>query len=141
MPVHVKKGQGDVVEGGEVREEVVRLEHEPDAAAVVSEFLLVSEGDGNVVEFDGSVAGGVEAGEQAEQGGFAAAGRADEHEGADVRKLEIDAVEHGEGAEDLGKLAQVENHGAGRGNGAQVSKWARRSRCRAQSESGKVSTR
>jgi hypothetical protein len=135
--MHVLEGQRDVPEGREVGEEVVGLEDEPHAGAVLSEGGLIPERERVASEADHARGGGFEAGEKAEQGGFSAAGRADEDERPYALEIQVDVLEHRMVAVGLGEMFEAEVHGVD----GQVSKWLRRSRCLDQIESGRVSTR
>ena len=73
----------DVFERGERGDELIGLEDEADGfAADLGEFVFGQVADGGAVEVDVAGGGCVEAREQAEQGGFAAAGGA--HDGDEL---------------------------------------------------------
>jgi hypothetical protein len=114
-----------------MREEVVGLEDGADVATVFAEgFLFVGEGGA----VDGDVAGiwALKAGEDAEEGGFAAAAGTDEDEGVDAGEIEGDIVEDAMGAEGFCEGGELESH---------VSKRLRRSRDWVQREMGRVRRR
>ena len=78
--------QGDVFQGGEVREKVEGLEDGPNSAAMREEavFIIV---DNMPVDFDGAGVRIFQAAEDAQEGRFAAAGRTGE--GQRVNAVEI----------------------------------------------------
>jgi hypothetical protein len=104
----VDGGFEDVFEGGAVGEEMELLE---DHAGPEPELALLFAGDrtgaidGDVVDGDESGVGGVEVVETAEEGGFAAAGRADEDDGFRACLVVIDGIEDAMGVEGLGEFA------------------------------------
>ncbi len=106
-------GKEDVLFGGEGREELVGLEDEADFAAAEEGHLVLGEvGDVFAVEDDLAGGGGVEAGEESEEGAFAATGRA--HDGGKLafRDVEVDALEDvdavGSGVDGFGEGADVD---------------------------------
>ena len=86
---------------GQVREQGVGLEDGVDRAPV-------GRGGGQVlaVEQDLAAGGGLEAGDEAQGGGLAAAGRAEDREELAGADLEVDAVDRGEVAELLHQIDQ-----------------------------------
>ncbi len=91
--------QQDVFERGERGDELVGLKDEADgAAADLRERVLGQVGDGDAVEVDIAGGGGVKAGEQAEQRGFAGAGGAHDGDEFAARDGEVEAFEDVDGA-------------------------------------------
>jgi acyl-CoA thioesterase I len=87
-------GQEHVFLGGERGDEVIRLEDEPDfAAAHLRHAVFVEVGDVFAIQDHLARSGGIEAGEEAEQGALAAARGS--HDGGELaaRDIEIDAFE------------------------------------------------
>ena len=125
------EGEHDVIERGEMGEEVVGLEDGADLAAVFAEGFLVARERG-AIDGDGAGVWAFKAGEDAEEGGFPAAAGADEDEGVDRREIEGDVVEDAMGAEAFGNAGEFESH---------VSKRLRRSSDWVQREMGRVRTR
>jgi len=87
---------GDVVEGGEVREEGEPLEHHADRAAPGRDTL-----DGGAVDLDAPGGGGDEARDHAQQRGLAAARGAEDGEEAAGREVERHGVDRHRPAERL----------------------------------------
>lgn len=84
------EGEGDVIEDAAPREEVSILEDEGDGGA--RGVLRVGGG------LDGSEGGAVEAGDKAEESGFAAAGGAEEGDEGSFGDVEVDAADGGDAA-------------------------------------------
>ncbi|GAA3216905.1 hypothetical protein GCM10020256_19520 [Streptomyces thermocoprophilus] len=85
--------EGDVLEDVEVREEGVGLEHR-----VHGPLVRRQRGDVLVAEVDGAAAGFLQAGDHAQGGGLAAAGRAEQGEEGALRDGQVERVHGGEGA-------------------------------------------
>jgi hypothetical protein len=98
-----REAEGEVVADAEVGVERVALEDHRDVALARLEV-----GDVALAEVDGAAADLLEAGEQAQQGGLAAAARADEHGEAAGGDEHVDAAEHLGGAEALLYVADVD---------------------------------
>ena len=119
------EGEEDVLPRGEVAQQLEGLEDEADLAAPKEgEGVLVEVLEGLAVDADGALRGAVEAGEQAEEGGLAAARGAEDGDEVAGVDAEIDAVEHGEDAaaggeppDDAAALDAGGGFGHGRGEG------------------------
>ncbi len=100
---HVLEAEGQVLAHGHVRVEGVGLEHHREAALGFRDVV-------DPAALDQDVAGGrvVEAGDQAQQGGLAAAGRADEDDEFTVGDFEVDAVDHRHFAEGFADAVELE---------------------------------
>ena len=105
-PVNAFEGERDVFEGGQVGKQVVGLEHDAEPGPVFAERAFPG-GQRAVVDEDGAGVRGVESGQEAEQGGFAAAGGTNEREALERGKLGIDSAEDQLGAELLGKGLEI----------------------------------
>ena len=93
-------------------EQVEALEHHADAAALargggglVGDEIAVAYFAGHVdaVEQDVAVGGDLDAVDAAEQRGFAGAAGADDHDDLALGHREVDAIDHGDFAEDFGQ--------------------------------------
>ncbi len=105
--------EGDVVGGGQVREQAVGLEHHAGVA-------LVRGDRGDVLAVDQDLARVVllEAGQDAQRGGLAAAGRAEQGEQLTGPDGQVEAVQRGGGAEGAAQRAELDGRAAGGGGGA-----------------------
>ena len=84
------QGKRHVLAHAHVRVQRVGLEHHGQVALGRGDF-----GDVAAIEFDGAVADFFQAGDQAQQGGFATARRADEHHEFLVVHFQVDALDDG----------------------------------------------
>ncbi len=98
---------GDVFENGEVGPEGVVLEDEGGVALVGGDFV-----DAAVAETDFAGIGFEESGEEAEDGGFSAAGGAEEEEHFSGLDFEIDAVDDGVAVELFDEAGENDLHSA-----------------------------
>ncbi len=106
------QAEADIAGDGEMRKQRVVLEHDADVAPVRRRA-----GDVATRQFDARPASGaVQPGDQAQQGGLAAARRPQQRDEFAARDRQIDAIEHGRGAEALGDAANVEVRDAGCGH-------------------------
>ena len=96
----------DVLECGEVGEEVEGLEHDAEGSSVGEEGGFVC-GKGMTVEVEGSAVWALEARDDAQERGFSAAGGADEDQAADGADLGVDAVEDVRAAEVFGERVET----------------------------------
>ena len=88
------QGEFDVLVGGEQGQQAEGLEDEADAmAAELGELAFVVLGDVLAVDRDVAGGGGVEAGDQVEQGGLAGAGAADQGDELAAGDLERDVAD------------------------------------------------
>ncbi len=101
--------EGEVVADVEMREEGVGLEDGVDGAPVGGDGKGVE-----AVEPELTGVGEVESGDEAEEGGLAAAGGAEEGEELAGGDGEADVVEGGDGAEAAGQVAGLDGGGGGR---------------------------
>src|SRR6266566_3888973 len=92
-----------------MRKEIEGLKHGADGAAVPEQGIL-REKDRLPVDFQFAAAGILQPGNDAEQGGFAAAGRANQYEGVDLLQRKANRVEHHLPVEVFRKLAQTQFH-------------------------------
>ncbi len=93
-------GEEDVFFGGEGGDELIRLEDEAEfAGAEEGERVFTEAGDFIAVELDGAAGGGIEAGEEAEEGAFAGAGGAHDGNELALGNVEINTAQdvHGVG--------------------------------------------
>ena len=97
------QAEGDVLGDGEMREQRVVLEHHADVAA-----MRRLGGDVLAVEPHAAAVGFQEAGDDAQQGGLAAARRSQQRDEFAGRHLEVDAAQHGDGTECLFGTGDVE---------------------------------
>jgi hypothetical protein len=109
--------QQDVFLSGQGREQLVTLENETNLpTSDKSQFVFAQPGDVDAVEDNGSRGGGIEAGEQSEQGAFAAAGGPHDGDKLAGRDIEIDAAEDVDAMapafEALGEVPGGQNRGA-----------------------------
>jgi len=130
-PVDFLERQHDVRKCVEMREEVVGLENGADTAAVLAEGFLIA-WQGGAIDGDRAGVGALQAGEDAEECGFAATAGADEDEGVEGVQAEGDIIENPMGAEGLGYIGEFEPH---------VSNRLRRSSDWVQREMGRVRRR
>ncbi|MOA07159.1 hypothetical protein D3C78_1268420 [compost metagenome] len=100
------QAEGNVVEHGHVAEQGVVLEHEADVA--VAHVVL---GDVLAVEHDAAHVRGFQAGDDPQQGGLAAAGRAEQRHQLAAVDIQVDLVERLEGVEVLADVADFNAHG------------------------------
>lgn len=104
----VDGGFEEVFEGGPVGEQIELLEDHADAKPELA-LLFARDGmgaiDGDVIDGDVTTVGGFEVVETAEEGGFAAAGRADEDDGLRAWLVVVDGIEDAMGVEGLGEFA------------------------------------
>ena len=109
QPVHGDERQEQIVERGQVREEIVGLKDGADRLAVPSQRLLVA---GQRAAVEGHAAGHrhVEPGEDPQERRLAAAGRAHEHERLNLAGGECEPVEHRGGVEPLREVCDVKFH-------------------------------
>ena len=103
----VAQADGDVVEDVLPGQHRVGLEHVADAVGDAA--------DAGAVDVDGAGGGRLEAGDQRERRGLAAAGRADERDELTVGDVEADVADGGEaaavlGGEPLGGAAEADRH-------------------------------
>ena len=112
-------GNHDVLEGGEVADEVELLEDEADGtAAHLGEFVGGEVGDVVPVEHDGALGSGVHGTDDVHEGGLAGAGGADDGDPLAARDFQRDVVQGVQVAVDLGDALQGEQRvrrGRGRG--------------------------
>ena len=101
MPVHLHEREGDVLQRGEMRKQIVGLEHGADAPAMRDERLVVLEVDLLAVENHPAAAdvGKIEPRQDAQQRGFAAARRADQHQPLHLGQIDRDVLQHAMRAE------------------------------------------
>src|SRR4051812_23769498 len=111
MAVYLFERQRDVLEGAEVREQVESLEDGANCAPVFEQFRFL-ENHLFPVDGDGTGIGEFEAGEDAEQGGFAAARGADEDKRVNFFQMEGKRVQGGEFAEVFGNRIELQMHPA-----------------------------
>ena len=109
LAVRLLQGQGDVLEGGEVGEQIESLEDRAHAAPVAEQRLLL-ENEGYTVQFDAAAVGILQTGHNAQQGGFAAAGGTNEDKGAQFRQVQFNAFKHAAAGEFLGEVAENQLH-------------------------------
>ena len=84
----------DIFPGGEAGDQVVGLKHEADGvAAKLGELRFIGHGEIPTAIEQGAVCGGVESAELVEEGGFSAAGGAEEHDEFAGKQIEINAAE------------------------------------------------
>jgi len=102
------EGKGEVLEGGEMREEIERLEEKAVFSAVAEE-VGIGGGERFFVDEDFAGVRGFEAAEDAEERGFSAAGRADEAEDLGFG-IEVEILEGAVFAEGFGEGGDVEFH-------------------------------
>jgi len=91
--MNLLKRKSDILKGSEVGKQVVGLEDDADFLALDSEGVLVS-GERLSIDLDFARVGQVEAGEQAEQGRFSAAGRADKRQRVLEFRLKIEIAKN-----------------------------------------------
>ena len=103
-------GNHDVLQGGELREELVELEHETQVlVAEVAEFPGVEAAHVDAVHGDAALVGLVEGSDDLEQCGLAGSAGADDAHHLSFVNMQVDALEHLQGAEALGYSFDV-NH-------------------------------
>lgn len=103
------QGQGDVLQGSEMGEKVEGLKDGADGTPVAEQAWFV-EFDRAVVDTHAPCIGVFEAGDNAEESGFAAAGGADEDEGVDLFEAQGDVVQHEVAIETFAEILQFELH-------------------------------
>ena len=105
---HVLEAEGKVLADTHVRVERVGLEDHREAALGFRDAV-------DAAALDQDVAGSrvVEAGDQAQQGGFAAAGGSDEDDELAIGDLQVDAVDHGHLAEGFADAGELEGRCCG----------------------------
>src|SRR5713101_476389 len=103
VPAADLQAELDILRGAHVREERVRLEHHSHVALVGRDVRDVL-----AVDDDPSVVGPVEAGDEAERGRLAAAGRAEQREELALPQLDLDSVERLDAAEVAVEVLQLE---------------------------------
>ena len=106
--------QHDVLQGIEAVEQLERLEDEADVlGAHAGTLVLVEVGEGVAGQADVAGTGQIEPGEQAEEGGFAGAGTADDGQAVALGQVQIQVVEDGQLAFRAGnhfaKVPRIEN--------------------------------
>ncbi len=109
FPVNLDQGKDDVVEGGEVGEEVVSLEDDADAGAVGAKGGF-GRGNGFAVHFDRARVGSGQAGYQAKEGRLAAAGGTDESEHVVEFVATAEMIDHDLVAEGLRDIVELKCH-------------------------------
>jgi hypothetical protein len=88
----------DIFQRGALREEVVRLKNETEAAvAKFGEGLFVEGGEIGVVDEDAAGGGPVEGADDVEEGALAGAGRSDDGGGLSLLDFEVDVAQDGDG--------------------------------------------
>ncbi len=97
------EAKGDVLEDGEVGEDGVVLKHHRDPAGAGRQVV-----DPAVADPDLAFRGGLEAGDDAEERGLAAAGGAEQDHELLVADGEVDLVEGGEGPKTLGNALDAD---------------------------------
>ena len=110
--MHLLQREEEILQRGEVGEEVVGLEDDAELAAVGAEGGFAGEVDGLSIEGDGARIRLHEAGDDAEERGFPPAARADEGEGAQRTEIGGDAIEDGAGGVGFGEGGEGEAHGS-----------------------------
>ena len=91
--LHLGGGQQDVIQHGQVREQLVALEHHADALAQLGQ-VLAAVGDRFIAQPDAAALGGFQTIQTAQQGALAAAGRADHHDDLAGLDGKADVVQH-----------------------------------------------
>ena len=99
----------DILQGGEVWEKIVGLEYDTQSAAMGAESGFIGRNE-VPIDPDFSRIGLVEAGEQAEKGGFSAAGGADEGERVIEFDLEVEIPKNTLSTEGFGDPAEADFH-------------------------------
>jgi hypothetical protein len=106
---HAAEAEGDVLRHRQVREQGVVLEHETDPALFGRDFAARF-GEHGAVQFDAAGLQGFQAGDEAEQGGLAVAGGAQEAQDLARPRLEVDAAEDFAFAVGVADAGQAEAH-------------------------------
>jgi hypothetical protein len=105
--------EGEVLHGGEVREEMESLEHHSHARPQRPKRFGVGRGAGRDLQAGDLDAPRIERGEPveaAQEGALARAGRADQGDGLAARDLRVDSAQHLARAVRLGEALYAEDH-------------------------------
>ena len=118
QPKHAMRSDRDVVERGEMREQVEALEHKSDDAPLFRKLAfgcgLESARNGNAadrpaIDVDGAAARHLKMARAAQQRGLAGAGRANDYHGLAFGDVEVDIAQNRLRPEDLGQVAHAQS--------------------------------
>src|SRR5579862_2443822 len=109
MPVDFLQRQRDVLQDGQMREKVVRLEDRSDRTAIRAQVLLRA-GNQLIVDFDRAAIGDFQPAEDAQERGFTASRRSDQNQTADILRRESKPVQHSLRTETLLQIQELKFH-------------------------------
>ena len=101
--MHFFQRQGDILQSGQMGEEIEGLEHGANGSPVSHQFLLPID-DFTIVQKKGATIRCLQARNDAQKRRLAAAGRTNQGEGVHLIEVEIDILQHDLATEGLGQI-------------------------------------